>query len=93
VRSFSSEEFLKLARRGVVGDVCFHFLDKEGAICLAESSARVVGIVPEQLKNIPKTIGVVSGGENVLGVAAALRGGYLDTLVCDKALAEALAEK
>ena len=89
---FTPAEFLELSDQGVVGDICFHFVDKEGVICLPESSARVVGITPEQLKNTPETIGVVSGAAKVLGVAAALRGGYLDTLICDKALAEALAE-
>ncbi len=87
---FDAEEFLGLADRGTVGDVCFHFLDRDGSPCLEESSRKVVGITPEQLKAIPETVGVATGAEKAEGVAAALRGGYLNTLVCDRALAEAL---
>lgn len=89
---FSSEEFLKLAGQGVVGDVCFHFMDGEGNPALPESSEKVVGVTLDQLKNIPETVGVAPGAGKAEGVAAALRGGYLDTLVCDHALAEALLE-
>lgn len=87
---FSSDEFLKLAARGVVGDVCFHFMDRQGDVCLPEYSSKVVGITTEQLKEIPETIGVATGSGKAAGVAATLRGGYLDTLICDRELAEAL---
>ncbi len=88
---FTAEEFLGLANRGAVGDICFHFLDRAGNPCLQESSRKVVGITLEQLKTIPETIGAASGAGKAPGVAAALRGGYLNTLICDHALAEALA--
>jgi len=87
---FTSEEFLGLADQGALGDVCFHFLDCAGNPCLQESSRKVVGITLEQLKTIPETIGVATGAGKAPGVAAALRGGYLNTLVCDQALAETL---
>lgn len=87
---FTLEEFLGLADRGAVGDVCFHFLDGAGNPCLEESSRKVVGITLEQLKTIPETVGVATGAGKAAGVAAALRGGYLNTLVCDQALAETL---
>jgi DNA-binding transcriptional regulator LsrR (DeoR family) len=35
---------------------------------------------------------VATGAEKAAGVAAALRGGYLNTLVCNQSLAEALLE-
>ncbi|HEY0127749.1 MAG TPA: sugar-binding domain-containing protein, partial [Rubrobacteraceae bacterium] len=71
-------------------DVCCHFLDREGKSCLPGFSERVVGLTLEQLRAIPKVIGIATGADKATGVAAVLRGGYLDSLVCDSDLARAL---
>lgn len=89
---FDSEEFLGLADRGAVGDVCFHFLDASGSPCLPGFSERVVGITPEQIRAVPKVIGIATGARKAPGVAAVLKGGYVNHLVCDQELAEALLE-
>lgn len=89
---FSLEEFLGLAERGVVGDVCCHFLDEEGAPRCSDLSARILGVTPDDLKAIPKTIGIATGSEKAKGVAAVLRGGLANSLVCDESLARALLE-
>ena len=89
---FTQEEFLELKDRGAVGDVCFHFLDASGKPCLPEFSERVVGLTLEQLRAIPKVVGLAAGAEKARSVAAAIRGGYVSTLVCDRDLAEALLE-
>lgn len=86
----SLEDFLALGKRGVVGDICCHFIDGAGEPCCPEISDRVVGITLEQLKDIPKVIGIATGAEKAAGVAAALTGGYLDVLVTDRELAETL---
>ena len=87
---FTPEEFLGLADRGIVGDICCHFLDREGNARFPELSERIVGITPAGLRAIPKTIGVATGIEKAGGVAAVLRGGFLEALVCDCGLAQAL---
>ncbi|HKH76341.1 MAG TPA: sugar-binding transcriptional regulator [Rubrobacteraceae bacterium] len=89
---FSLEEFLELGVRGAVGDVCCHFLDASGNPCLPGFSERVVGITLEQLRAIPKVIGIATGAEKAASVAAVLRGGYLASLVCDRELARSLLE-
>jgi DNA-binding transcriptional regulator LsrR (DeoR family) len=89
---FDSEEFLGLAERGAVGDVCFHFLDSFGNPCLPEVSERVVGITLEQIRDVPEVIGIATGAEKAAGVAAVLAGGYVNRLVCDQSLAQALLE-
>ena len=87
---FTPEEFLGLKDQGVVGDVCFHFLDASGEPCLKGFSDRVLGLNLDQLRAIPQVIGVAAGAEKAESVAAAVRGGYVSTLVCDRELAEAL---
>jgi deoxyribonucleoside regulator len=87
---FGLEEFLALEERGVVGEICCHFLDAAGEPCLPEFSERIVGLTLEQLKAIPKVVGIATGAEKAPSLAAVLRGGYVDTLVCDRELALAL---
>lgn len=87
---FTLEEFLGLRARGAVGDICCHFLDEEGNPCLEDLSARILGLNLEQLKEMPRTVGIVTGEDKASGVAAVIRGGYVNTLICDRDLAEAL---
>lgn len=84
------QEFLKLREQGVVGDVCYHFLDGSGAPCLPHFSRKVVGLTLDQLRDIPKVVGIATGKQKAPGVEAVLRGGYLSALVCDRDLAQAL---
>lgn len=89
---FSPEEFLGLAEKSVVGDVCCHFLDAPGAPRCADISERIVGLSLDALRAIPETIGIATGTEKAPGVSATLRGGYVNALVCDEELARALLE-
>jgi|SRR5215207_2878100 len=89
---FTQERFLEFKDRGAAGDVCCHFLDAMGTPCLPEISERVVGLTLEELRAIPKTIGIVTGAEKTAGVAAVLKGGFVGTLVCDQDLAGSLLE-
>jgi deoxyribonucleoside regulator len=89
---FSLEEFLALGDRGAVGDICCHFLDAAGNPCLPDFSERVVGITLEQLRAIPKVIGIATGTVKAASIAAVLKGGYLSALVCDSELAKLLLE-
>ncbi len=89
---FTLEEFLGLRERGAVGDICCHFLDADGNPCLEDLSARILGLTLDQLREIPRTVGIVTGADKAPGVAAVLKGGYVNTLVCDRELAEALLE-
>jgi deoxyribonucleoside regulator len=89
---FTPEEFLELKDHGAVGDICCHFLDASGSPCLPGFSERVVGLTLAQIRAIPKVIGIATGVEKAPSVAAVLRGGYVNTLVCDQELAQALLE-
>ena len=87
---FELEEFLDLEEQGVVGEICCHFLDAAGNPCLPDFSERIVGLTPNQLKAIPRVVGIATGAEKAPGLAAVLRGGYVDNLICDENLALAL---
>ena len=89
---FTLDEFLGLRERGIVGDVCCHFLDAEGRTRYPELSERIVGLTPDELRAIDRPIGIATGAEKAAGVAAVLRGRYVHALVCDRELAETLLE-
>jgi deoxyribonucleoside regulator len=89
---FTLEEFLGLRERGIVGDVCCHFLDDEGRTRYPELSERIVGLTPDELRAIDRTIGIATGAEKARGVAAVVRGGFVQALVCDRDLARSLLE-
>jgi deoxyribonucleoside regulator len=89
---FTLEEFLGLRERGIVGDVCCHFLDAEGRTRYPELSERIVGLTPDELRAIDRTIGIATGAEKARGVDAVVRGGFVQALVCDRDLARSLLE-
>jgi DNA-binding transcriptional regulator LsrR (DeoR family) len=89
---FTLEEFLGLRERGIVGDVCCHFLDAQGRARYPELSERIVGLTPDELRAIDRTIGIATGAEKARGVAAVVRGGFVKALVCDRDLARSLLE-
>jgi DNA-binding transcriptional regulator LsrR (DeoR family) len=87
---FTLDEFLGLRERGIVGDVCCHFLDAGGNPCHPGLSKRIVGLTPDELRAIGRTIGIATGAEKAPGVAAVIRGGFIKVLVCDRELALSL---
>ena len=60
---FTLEEFLGLRERGIVGDVCCHFLDAEGKPRYPELSERIVGLTPDELLAIEWNDRIATGAE------------------------------
>ena len=72
------------------GDIAARFYKKDGTPLSAALDARVIGLTLEEIKNIPRVIGVASGAEKVLGVVGAARAGLIDTLILDLACANSV---
>ncbi len=86
----SRQEFDLLRMQGAVGDVLSHFIDKAGNPVSPDMEQRLVSTSLEKLRNLHNVIGVAAGTEKAEAVRAALLGGYLDVLITDEDLAEAL---
>ncbi len=89
---FSRSELTAAERReirssGAVGDICARLFDGEGRPCELSANRHVVGLELEDIKAIPRRIGVARGLEKVAGIAGALRGGLVNVLVTDEATA------
>ena len=79
-----------LKRAGAVGDVGLRNIDRHGRPVDLEISNRVIGLTLEQIRSIPRVIGVAGGEPKLEMIRAVLRGKILDVLVTDHATAQAL---
>ena len=76
-----------------VGDVCCRFYDANGQSVRGAVHDRVIAVELEDLAAIPIVVGVVTGTGKASGVLGAVRGGVLDGLITDAALALALLDR
>ena len=84
------EEYQDMIHRGVIGDCCSHFLNRDGNIFDQEMDARVVGASLSTIKKIPNKLLVVSGKEKKEVIHASLIGGLADSLYIDAPTAREL---
>jgi len=82
-----------LMQKGAVGDIVLRYFDIEGQPVISELDSRVIGISLEQLKKIPRVVGVAGGPQKHEVVYAALKGGYIDVLITDEQTAKFVLEK
>ncbi|HQY99141.1 MAG TPA: sugar-binding transcriptional regulator [Propionicimonas sp.] len=75
---------------GAVGDVCLRFFDAEGAAVHSSIEDRVIGISTEDLRKVPRRVGVAGGARKHSAVRAALLGQWVNVLVTDTRTADAL---
>lgn len=80
----------ELVAAGGVGDIIGYVLNAEGALVAHPINARVVGISLDDLERIANVILAAGGMHKVPIIRAALRRGFVNTLVTDAATAEAL---
>jgi DNA-binding transcriptional regulator LsrR (DeoR family) len=83
-------ESLSLLREGAVGTVCGLHIDAAGRVCPGPLNQRLVGISFETIAGIPVRIGLAAGTDKAAAVQAALRGGFITTLVVDQEIANAI---
>lgn len=75
---------------GAVGDMLGEWFAADGSVVRGAGWDRRIGMSIEQLREMPNVIGVAGGIEKVDAIAGALRGRYLDVLITDEDVAEAL---
>ena len=86
----SRQDVDTLKQAEAVGDIALRYLDGDGRPINLEINERTIGLTVEQIKRIPRVMGI-AGGEGKLDIIrAALRGKILDVLITDHAVAHAL---
>jgi DNA-binding transcriptional regulator LsrR (DeoR family) len=87
---FSGKELRRLTDQGAVGDVCLRFFDGAGKQVVTELNDRVISIELDQLRAVPRVIGVAGGRRKTQAICGALTGGLLNVLITDLKCAERL---
>ncbi|MBD2796199.1 transcriptional regulator LsrR [Xenorhabdus sp. 18] len=87
----SDGEQLMLGRKGAVGDILGYFFNTEGELVSdIDIHQELIGISLSELKTIPNVIGVAGGIEKADAIVAALKGGYISSLVTEEQTARAM---
>lgn len=73
-----------------VGDLAARYYSADGVPIRGAVDDRILGVTLAQLVEIPHVIGVAHGRAKSPGVLGALRGRFIDSLVCDDTLARRL---
>lgn len=87
---FSAEELDLLRARSAVGDICLRFFDRQGQRVLTPLDERVIGIRPDQLRKVARSVGIAGGRRKHDAIRGALSGGWINVLITDRWTAEAL---
>ena len=88
----SEEELGQLETLGAVGDIALRFFDIDGCAVKHEICDRMIGLDLNQIKKIPRVMGVAGGDEKFEVIQAALRGKLISVLVTDDHTATRLLE-
>lgn len=73
-----------------VGEICAHFIDEDGRVCLPDLNNRTLGISLPDLRHNEQKILVAGGSDKLQAVYAALLRGYANRLVIDTVTARKL---
>lgn len=81
------EEVTQLKAKRAVGDIALRFFDAGGRAIQHELNDRLIGLDLDQIRRIPRVIGVAGGVEKLEVIRAALRGKLINVLVTDDRIA------
>jgi len=79
----------QLLAAGAAGDICMRFFTLKGRPCSAGPTG-ILGIGLDQIRRIPRVIGVACGSNKIQAILGAMRGGYVKVLITDEATATGL---
>ncbi len=86
----SKEELKELHDKGVVGSIGTSFIDADGNEIPFSKGGQIIGITSNDLKKIPRVIGIAFGKHKIKAITAALIGKWIDILITDKETAKAI---
>lgn len=83
----------KLHTLGAVGDINGHFFDADGEPVASDLDEHLVGLTIQDIKNLPLTVGIVTGSQRYNATKAILKGRVLKVLVTDVETARQLVDE
>lgn len=86
----SQKELDLLKKRGVVGEMHGEYFNAEGEPLELEHHQRLISIRLDSLRNMKHVVGVAGGKEKIEAIKAALKGGFIHSLISDEMTARTL---
>jgi DNA-binding transcriptional regulator LsrR (DeoR family) len=86
----SRAELDGLLRKGAVGDIALRYYDANGECIESDTNERIIGMTLEQIRRVPRIVGVSGGPDKPTAIRAALQGGLINVLITDSVTAETL---
>lgn len=83
----------RIARDGGCGDVSGHVFDADGQLVSPGLRDRVIGISADRLRSLSDTIATSYGQHRAGATIAAVRAGFIHTLIVDEPLAQAILQQ
>lgn len=81
---FSEDEIRSLEQLGAVGDVCLRFFTADGQPVRSDFDERVISATLEQLRRVPRSVGIAGGPAKLEAIRGALAGGWVNVLITDQ---------
>ena len=89
----SAAEIEAIKALGGVGDIALRYFDAHGRPVEHEINNRIIGLDLDQMKRLPRVIGVAGGSEKLEVIRAAARGRLVSVLITDEETAHRLLEE
>lgn len=89
----SENELADLRAMGAVGDIALRFFDENGQPIDHPINDRIIGLDLNQIKRIPRVIGIAGGDGKYSVVRGAARGHLIDVLITDESTATYLLDE
>lgn len=86
-RILPTTQIKALKAAGAIGDIALQFFDKYGAKIKSTVDKQIIGLNIDNIKKIPRVIGVAGGNEKINVIRAALLGGLINVLITDNSVA------
>lgn len=87
---FDAQEFLYLKKKGAIGDILGHFINKDGQIVDEELDSRLISTSLDKLKSYPRTVGCAGGKNKIDIIKASMQAKFIKVLVSDEETVKAL---
>ena len=82
-----------LLAKGAVGSINLRYFNAAGRVLSSKTNDRVIGLSLDELRKIPRVVGVAGGPSKLKAIRAAFKAKLIDVLVTDHVTATELVEK
>ena len=92
-KTVAMPELNGLKEAGAVGDLCLRFFDAKGRPVESPLNHRVIGMGLNQLRRVPRSVGIAGGERKFQAIRGALVGHWINVLITDRTTADRLIQE